>query len=387
MIHHATQFLGALALLGTLCSLGYYGLCLWGAAAFLRKQELRKPRSEFIPPVSILKPLKGSDPEMYENFRSHCLQEYADYEIIFGISDANDPAAALVMRLQNDFPQRAIRLMHCPKILGTNIKISNLAQMLREAKHDYIVVNDSDIRVEPDYLRRVMQPLADHSVGMVTCLYKGVANATLGSELEATGISTDFCGGVLAATQIEGEIRFGLGSTLALRRSALERIGGFEVIVDYLADDYEIGSRIAGEAKVELSDVVVETYLPAYGVRDFIDHQLRWARSVRDSRPWGYVGLALTFGLLWGTLALACLPRVRWTWIVLALAAGMRLAMAYVVGTKVLQDRAVIGRLHLIPLRDVIALLVWLASFAGHKITWRGDSFTLKNGRLVRVAK
>ena len=183
--------------------------------------------------------------------------------------------------------------MVCLKSLGANTKVSNLAQMATEAKYEHFVVNDSDIRVETNYLRNVAAPLADPKVGLVTCLYRGVASTNLGSWLESLFISTDFSAGVLAARQLEGGIRFGLGSTLAFRRSDLEASGGFEALVDYLADDYEMGRRLAERGlEVQLSNVVVETFLPAYTLRQFVDHQLRWGRTVRDSRRWGYLGLA-----------------------------------------------------------------------------------------------
>src|SRR5580700_9519700 len=293
------------AVFGIVSSSLYYVLCLWSAARFLREGKARHADARiaqlsFQPPVSILKPLKGTDPEIYESFRSHCLQDYPEYEIVFGVSDANDPAIQLVEQLKAEFPQRVITLMVCRENLGANTKVSNLAQMVREARHEYLIVNDSDIRVEPDYLRRVLAPLADPKVGLVTCLYCGIANATLGSRLESLGISTDFCAGVLVAQTVENGIRFGLGSTLAFRRRDLQAIGGFEAFSDYLADDYQIGIRIAELGlNVKLSDVVVETFLPHYTLRDFAEHQLRWARTVRDSRFWGYVGLGLTFGLPW----------------------------------------------------------------------------------------
>lgn len=376
-----------LAVLGTMASAGYYVLCLWSAARFLgERTKMRRPvQSSFTPPVSILKPLKGTDPEIYESFRSHCLQDYAEYEIIFGVSDPNDPAIALVEQLQREFPQHAIRLVDCRENLGTNTKVSNLAQMLREARYPYLIVNDSDIRVEPDYLRRVISALGDASVGMVTCLYRGVPGPTLGSRLESIGISTDFSAGVLAARQIEGGIRFGLGSTLAFRRKDLEAIGGFESVLDYLADDYELGKRIADLGlTVRLSEVVVETFLPSYSLGAFVRHQLRWARSVRNSRRWGYVGLVLTFGLVWAFLTLILAGGTAWAWILLATTVLLRMAVALVVGRLTLRDRQVMLLLFLIPLRDSIALAVWVLSFTGHTVDWRGTSFTLKNGKLAR---
>jgi ceramide glucosyltransferase len=388
-----------IAALGTLSSIGYYSLCLWSAARFLRERKaagegpvrLRSGRvraTQSTPPVSILKPLKGTDPEMYESFRSHCLQNYPDYELIFGVSDPDDPAIELVERLKKEFSQCAIRLMVCPKNLGANTKVSNLAQMLPEAVYDVLLINDSDIRVEPDYLRRVVPPLADPKVGLVTCLYRGVASPTLGSHLESLGISTDFCAGVLAASQIEGGIHFGLGSTLVFRRSDLKAIGGFEAFVDYLADDYEIGNRIAARGlDVKLSEVVVETFLPPYTLRQFVEHQLRWARSVRDSRRWGYLGLVLTFGLVWALLTLIVAGGAGWAWGFFAVALVIRLMMALVVGGGVLRDRQVTRWLWLVPLRDLIAVLVWLGSYAGHTVAWRGDYFHLKNGKLARISR
>lgn len=383
MVHQSVVFLEFLAVAGTLSSVGYYFLCLWGAAVFFRQ---RSGDHSSTAPVSILKPLKGTDPQMYESFRSHCLQDFPEYEIIFGVSDPQDPAAELVQRLQAEFPQRAIRLIVCREILGANVKISNLVQMLREARHDLLVVNDSDIRVAPDYLRHVTSPLNNVENGLVTCLYRGVPGPTLGSRLESIGISTDFCGGVLAAQVVEGGIRFGLGSTLVLRRRDLQAIGGFEALVDYLADDYEIGHRVASQGrKVVLSDVVVETYLPHYTFPEFVRHQLRWARSVRDSRRWGYVGVALTFGLPWALLTVVFAHGAAWSWWVLGTTLSVRLVMALVAGRLVLKDRFVLPLLALLPLRDLIAPVIWAASFAGHTIAWRGDSFILKDGKLSRT--
>ncbi len=388
MMNHILNALQIVAALGIVSSSLYYALCLWSAAAFLHGREadegVRSTRG--LPPISILKPLKGIDPEIYESFRSHCLQEYPEYEIIFGVSSADDPAVESVRELQQEFPERNIRLVVSPKVLGANVKVSNLAQMAAEARYDYLIVNDSDIRVAPDYLRRVIAPLQQARVGMVTCLYRGVAGASLGSRLEALGISTDFFPSVLAARQLEGGIRFGLGSTLAFRRAELERIGGFVSFVDYLADDYELGKRIAELGlTVELSRVVVETYLPNYRLREFFAHQLRWARGVRDARAGGYLGLAFTFGLLWALLGLAASRGAMWAWSGLALVAILRLAIAFVVGGGVLRDRRIAKGVWLLPLRDLLAVVVWCASLTGHTVTWRGDHFRLRDGKLSRI--
>jgi ceramide glucosyltransferase len=388
MIHSTVKIFQIIAIVGCASSSIYYFLCLWAATVFLRAREVDKSvcRPQNLPPISILKPLKGTDPDIYESFRSHCLQDYPEYEIIFGVSDPRDPAVASVEQLQREFPERNIRLVVAEKKLGTNVKVSNLEQMVQAARHEYLIVNDSDIHVEPHYLRRVIAPLMDDRVGMVTCLYRGVAANTLESRLESLGISTDFCAGVLVARQLEGDLRFGLGSTLVFRRADLERVGGFRSIVDYLADDYELGRRIAGLGlRVVLSDVVVQTHLPAYDINGFLAHQLRWARGVRDSRAGGYVGLVTTFGLMWALLAVMAAHAAAWSWALLGVVAFLRLAVALVVGKSLLRDSQLLKHLWLLPLRDLIAAGVWFASFAGHTVTWRGDRFALKDGRLIRI--
>jgi ceramide glucosyltransferase len=391
MIHIVRQVIETVALVGACGGAAYYVLCLWSARDFLQYRETALTAASLggsveDPPVSILKPLKGADPEIYETFRSYCVQDYRHYEIIFGVSEADDAAIPFVQRLQREFPEVSVQLVMCSEKLGANTKVSNLVQMLRVARFDLVVVNDSDIRVESDYLRRVSAPLAAASVGMVTCLYRGIAGPTLGSKLESIGISTDFAGGVLVARFIEGGVRFGLGSTLAFRRADLAAIGGFEALVDHLADDYELGKRIANRGlKVQLSEIVVETFLPSYDLRGFFQHQLRWARAVRDSRRVGYLGLVLTFGLVWGCLAVIASGGAVWAWILFGVTVLLRFWEALVVARLVLDDCAVWRQLPLIPLRDLAAVLVWLGSLAGNTISWRGDSFRLKGGKLSRI--
>jgi ceramide glucosyltransferase len=387
MSHSIGKIFQIVAILGCVSASIYYLLCLWAANALLRARKAgTSGRSTHLPPVSILKPLKGIDPEIYESFRSHCLQDYPEYEIVFGVSDPADPAVASVERLKQEFPQRAIQLVVCPNILGPNVKVSNLEQMVQAARHEYLIVNDSDIRVEPDYLQRIIAALVDEGLGMVTCLYRGVAASTLGSRLEALGISTDFSAGVLMARLLEGGLSFGLGSTLAFRRRDLIRIGGFKTIVDFLADDYELGRRIAGLGlKIALSDVVVETHLPAYHLGGFLAHQMRWARGVRGVRLGGYIGLASTFGLMWALLSLLFAGAAPWSWAVLGVLLLLRVLVALAVGTSVLKDSQLPRQLWLLPLRDLVAVGVWIASFWGHTVTWRGDRFELRKGRLIPI--
>lgn len=387
----AKTLLEALAALGTLSSLGFYVLCGCGIASFLKRprriEQNPLPQSQ-PPPVSVLKPLKGIDPEIWQSFCSHCEQDLPDYELIFGVSDARDPAAEVVRRLQEKYPQRQIGLVVCDRKLGTNPKVSALAQMLSAARRDVLLVNDSDVRVPPDYLRRVVAPLADDSVGLVTCLYRAVAGRTLGSRLEALTVSTDFVPGVLSARVLEEGLHFGLGSTLAFRRHDLKKIGGFEALADYLADDYELGRRMTEMGKrVELSDVVVDTFLPAYLLRQFLAHQMRWARTIRDARRWGYLGLLLTFGLPWALLTLVAARGAAWAWALFALTLGARLAVAAGSAAGVLGDPQWRRDIFLLLVRDLIAPVVWGMSFFGNKILWRGDWFYLKDGRLAPVSR
>jgi ceramide glucosyltransferase len=364
--------------------MGYFLAALIASRLFLSAR--RAPLPAFAPGVSILKSLKGLDPAMIDAFRSHCRQSYAgDYELLFGVSSLSDPAAAAVTQLQAEFPDRSIRLIECPQRLGTNGKVSTLTQLAVHAHHDFLLINDSDITVSPHYLARVMACFA-REVGLVTALYRGRAHGTLPSRLESLGIATDFQAGVLLSKWIEGGLHYGLGSTLAVRREALDKIGGLQVLVDHLADDYELGARVSAAGyRVALSPEVVETSVPPYAWRGYLDHQLRWARTVRDARPSGYAGLIFTHGLMWAllnVLASGLSPLSLW---LLGLSFFLRLALAMVVGAEVLADHQVLPSLWFLPLRDLVAMGIWVAGFSGNTIVWRGDRFTLKNGKLHKV--
>lgn len=375
---HVLSIVTAIA---ALCGIGYYVLCLYAIREFANAPSVPVG---FKPGASILKPLRGTDPQMYEAFRSHCVQDFDEYELLFGVSDLSDPAAELVKRLQTEFPDYRIKLVLCTALLGANGKVSNLAHMAKEARYDHFIVNDSDIKVPPDYLARVLAPLADPAVGMVTCLYRGMPGRTLGSRLEAIGIDTDFSASVLAARVVQG-VKFGLGSTLAFRRTDLERIGGFESLVDYLADDYQLGARIAALGKqVIVSAVVVDHHLPDYALSEFFQHQTRWARAIRDSRPLDYLGLAATFGVPWAALTVLLARGAAWSWLLLGITGVTRLVMASNMA-RVLGLSLSAADCLLIPVRDLTALLVWIASFFGHTIHWRGLKFRLKQGKLYPI--
>jgi len=373
----------AITTLLTLAGLVYLLLVLWGTRDFAHYWRRKSVDASFTPDVTILKPVKGVDQRMYAGLVSHCRQEYAGkFEIVFGVSSLNDPAVGEIERLQAEFPACTIRLVECKERLGTSGKVSNLVQMLREARYEHVVINDSDIRVSPQYLTRVMQCFSDAKVGMVTAPYIGRTAErggalTVWSRLEALGISTDFLPGVLTARKLEGGIRFGLGSTLATSKNVLAQAGGLEPLTEYLADDYEMGARIAEAGyRVELANEVVETTVPEYHYRGFKDHQLRWARSTRDSRKVGYLGLGIT--CVASGLAL-------WSFSLLSVVLLARVAVALSVGVGVLQDEQVLRDLWLLPLRDFFGLGFWMWSFAGDTVVWRGELFALRDGRITPV--
>jgi ceramide glucosyltransferase len=373
----------------TLAALVYSIFVFRAARAYTR--SLRLPLLAFFPAVSILKPVKGVDPEMYAAFASHCRQDYpGEYEILFGAGSMEDPAVTLIEQLQREFPLQQIRLLICPEVLGANGKVSNLVHMVPEARYDHLLINDSDIRVTPHYLRNVMPMFAmpndaGKKVGMVTALYRGHSHNTLGSRLEALGISTDFMPGALTARWMEKGLRFGLGSTLAMTREALDAIGGLLPLVDHLADDYELGARIFNAGyRVELAREVVETSIPAYTFSQFLAHQLRWARGVRDARPLGYFGLLLTFGLPWAVANVIASAASLDSIALLSVMLCVRFAMALSIGVGVLGDRATLRDLWMLPLRDVVALGVWFWSFADDAVVWRGERFHVRGGKLIR---
>jgi ceramide glucosyltransferase len=347
-----------------------------------------KPQqTSFTPGVSVLKPVKGVDPRMYAGLASHCSQQYAgEFELLFGVSSLEDPAVAQVARLRVEFPNIAIRLVECPLRLGANGKVSNLAQMLPSTRFEHVVVNDSDILVSPHYLARILAPFADAKTGLVTAPYIGTAEKTIWSRLEALGIATDFLPGVLTARKLEGGIRFGLGSTLATTKTALAAIGGFEALTDQLADDYELGARLARAGyRVHLAHEVVATTVPAYTLRGFCDHQLRWSRSTRDSRRAGYMGLGVTYVLPWALLTVFASGGALWSISLLSVALLVRVAVALNAGVGVLHDGQVLRDLWLLPLRDCFGLFFWVWSYASDIVVWRGEHFRLKRGTLERV--
>ena len=342
----------------------YYVLAIvaalwWGRSATCPDMAGRRPV-----PLSILKPVHGRDPRFYEAILSHAAQDYPEFEILFGVSDPRDPALQDIARLKREFPGRRIEVA-VVETNAPNAKVGVLAELAQRARYPLLLVNDSDIAAPPGYLRAVAAPLADPKVGLVTCLYRGIADSWA-ARLEALGISTEFAPSVLVA-RLLGQAEFALGSTMAFRAETLRRIGGFETIADYLADDYQLGRHISRLGyRIEFAPVVVETDLGGESWAQTWRHQLRWSRTIRVSRPAGYFGYVVTHATLWALVALAA-----GQWWAAALALGLRMVAGVVVGVGVLHDRRTAKDFWLMPLRDLFGFAVWLAGLFGHTVQWR----------------
>jgi ceramide glucosyltransferase len=372
----------------TLAGLAYLLIALLAARAFRREPKVTMVG---VPPtISILKPIKGIDPRRYAAFASHCVQQYSGrYELLLGLSDPEDAAVlAEVDRLKQEFPDVAIRAIPCGERLGTNGKVSTLAQMVPHALGDVILINDADIAVGPGYLTKIAAELSQPNVGLVTTPYLGHTSdkPNTWAKLESLGIATDFLPGVLTARLLDRGVRFGLGSTLALRRETLERIGGLSPLLEHLADDYELGARVhAAGMRVVLSPEVVATSVPQYSFGDFWDHQLRWARGVRDARRFGYIGLAISYALPWALANIVASGFALPSFTLFSLVLLARVALALQVGVGLLRDGQVLRDLWLLPVRDCFGLLFWAWSYAGDVVVWRGETFRLNRGVLLRM--
>lgn len=384
MIHYPAVWRGVVLLLAV-APLAYYALATLAALRFFRRERARK-FPNYTPPVSLLKPVRGLDFGSYENFASFCRLDYPEYEILFAANDERDSAVPVIQRVIKEFPGRRIRLLVGAEDLGANRKVNKLARLAGEAQNDVLVLTDGDVRVGPNFLREVVAPLADESTGAVTSFYRAIAEPNLWAELEAVGASSDFFAGVLMAEWTEG-IHFGLGASIATTKRWISKIGGFEAIAGTLADDYELGNRIAkAGGAVLLSREAVRTMYPAQTATGFWNHQLRWARTIRLCRPLSYVGLLLTQGLPWTLLAVLVAP-AYWLAISYLLAfVVLRFVMAWTVGVWGVGDDVLRKKISLVPLRDALYFVIWLASFGSNRIRWGSDEYLVHNGQMVPVA-
>ena len=380
------MWLSALLLLLTAASWMYWLIALVLVRAhFGRKDEPEGP-PDFTPPVSILKPVKGVDFEAFANFASFCQQDYPEYEILFGVADPADPVVSIIRTIQTTYEEQPIRLILAPEVIGTNRKASLLHHLAAAARHDILVISDSDMRVTPDYLRRVVAPLADATVGLVTCPYKAADPRTFTAKLEALHMGFSFLPSILVGRLVLG-MRFAMGASNSLRREVLARIGGFAGLADYLADDYQLGARIAATGlRVHLSRYLMVTPLGATRLREQWEREIRWMQCNRVSRPAEYPGLWLTYTLPLALLYLIASDFARLGWAVMAGSLAVRWSVAWFIMTAT--DQQALRRwLVWLPVRDCLSAVIWVAGLWGRRITWRGESFRLVgDGRLEPLA-
>jgi len=363
----------------------YYALatyCAWDYFRGVRK--LPPPEPSFAPPASILKPVCGLDREAYENFASFCRQDYPEYEIVFAVSDRNDQVIPVIKRLQRDFPERQIRVLPNAPQIGANRKVNNLCHLAGEAKYDLLVISDSDVRVEPDYLREVAAPFTKPEVGVVTAMFRGIAGGNFFSELAALGVPAESAPSALVARKIEGRMKFAFGWTMATTKQHLAEIGGFESIANHHSDDFELGNRVASKGhRVEFMRKNIWMVFPNETIGEFFRHELRWSIGLRNVRKAGYLGLAMTYGLPWTALAALVAPSRTIAAAYLAAYLVLRFAMAWTVGVWGIGDPVTRRSIWLVPLRDLANFGVWVAGFFFNTIHWRGLAFRVKQGLLI----
>lgn len=368
--------------------LAYYLICLFCVVDYFSGVRKLPPLDRsFAPPVSILKPVRGADRMAYENFASFCCLDYPDYEIVFAASDPEDPAIRTIHRLQQDFPDRRIRLVTNVALLGANNKVNNLCELVHEAKHDLIVMSDSDVSVGQDYLRNVVAPFRDPRVGVVTTFYRGIPAKGVVSSMDALGMYTDSAPGALAARKLEGKMQFAFGWTMATTKTVLSGIGGFESMVNHHSDDFELGNRISRLGfRVELMRGPVSMVCPEETLGEYLKRELRWSIGLRNVRPAGYVWMLLTHGLPWAFVAAFVAAASGWWWIALAYLLAyllLRLGLVWITGVWGLGDAQIARKLYLVPMRDAFSFGTWVAGLLSNKIVWRGLSYRVQKGLLV----
>lgn len=363
-----------LALLLSLSAIGFYSYAIYAVWQF--RQSSPAPATDFAPGVSILKPICGFDSQTYANLASFCCQSYPQYQIIFGVQDSNDASLKVIKQIIQDFPRVDIQYVINDRHLGNNRKVNNLASALSRAQYDVLVLADSDVRVGPDYLQRVVQPLRHPQVGVITCLYRSLCQGWV-TTLEALGKVTEFHPGVLVSHQLEG-IKFALGQTIVMRRTVLEAIGGFKAIANFLADDFQLGYLPAQAGyRVELSSYVVNHVLSQDTFVNALQRQIRWMVGIRVSRPWGYAGLIFTYGTLASSVLVLLSGGTTFSWAIWSVTWFTRLLMGWMVGVYGLQDGIARSWFWLSPFWDVISFFLWCYGFFGNTFRWRSQWYRL----------
>jgi ceramide glucosyltransferase len=362
----------------------YYLISLYSAWGFFHRLS-GPPKSEFTPPVSNLKPIRGVDPDAYENFASFCRQDYPDYELLFCVGERDDPVVPILEKIARDFPERKITVLFGTSGNAANDKVAKLARLVSEAQHEVVVISDSDVRARPDYLRTVVAPLANPKVGAVTCFYVPTEEKTLAESLQTIGMVSDFYAGILVARQLDG-VKFALGPTIATTRTRLAGFGGYKAIENQPGDDLLVGRLIAEQGyEVELLPYTILTVADYGSMPDLLHKRMRWVVVMRHMRPWGHLGLLFTQGLPWSLAAIAIQPTVAVAVAYLGAYLGLRLAMTWLIGVRGLDDRALWKKLWLIPVWDALAFFIWLFSFVRSSIRWRGGEYYIRDGQLVPV--
>jgi ceramide glucosyltransferase len=365
----------------------YYFLALYSSWRFFRQARKWIQPSDFTPPISNLKPIRGLDAEAYENFASYCNQDYPDYELLFGIGDGDEAVAELIERLKREFPQRRIRVVHVSGHTAPNDKVVKLARLVSEAQNEVLVINDSDVRVRPDYLRSVVAPLRNPKVGAVTCLYVSTQEQSLLQRLQSIGMICDFYPGILVAWELDG-VKFAFGQTIVTTRTHLAGFGGYSAIENRPADDLLVGRLVAEQGfEVELLPYAVETVADFKSLREFFFKRLRWMTVMRHMRPWGHLGLIFTQGLAWSVAAVAIHPTPRVALLYLGGYLCMRIAMTWLIGVWGMKQEGIWKKMALVPVWDAWALLIWLLSFGRRSIRWRDIDYRIREGMLVPIVR
>lgn len=360
----------------------YYLIVLYSAIRFFRM-----PRAAFdsswTPPVSNLKPIRGLDPDSYENFASLCRQNYPEFELLFCVGAPTDPAVPIIEKLARDFPERSIRLIVKAETGAANDKVAKLAGLVREARYEVLVINDSDVWVDPDYFRTIVAPLQDPRTGAVTCFYMSGEEKTFIERLQTIGMMSDFFAGILIARQLDG-VKFAIGKTIATTRAKLASFGGYDALINRPADDLLVGRLIAEAGfPVQLLPYSVRTVADYGSMRELLHKRLRWIVVMRHMRPWGHFGLVFTHGLVWSLAAIAIHPSVLTAIAYLGTYLALRIAMTLTIGTWGLKKTGLWKRLPLIVAWDAVAFCIWLISFTRSSIRWRDGRYHIRNGLLV----
>lgn len=361
----------------------YYLIAIYSSWRFFADAKRSKPPLDFTPPVSNLKPIRGLDSEAYENFASYCRQDYPEYELLFGIGDGDEAVAEIIEKLKKEFPHQRIRVIHVSGHTAPNDKVVKLARLVNEAKYELLVINDSDVRVRPDYLRSVVAPLHDPKVGAVTCLYVSIHERTLLQKMQSIGMICDFYPGILVARQLDG-VKFAFGQTIVTTRKNLAGFGGYTAIENRPADDLLVGRLVAEQGfDVELLPYAVDTVADFRSLREFFFKRLRWMTVMRHMRPWGHLGLIFTQGLAWSVAAVIVHPTM---WTAVGFLGGytaVRTGLTWLIGIWGMKQPGIWKKMALVPLWDAWALLIWLLSFGRRSIRWRDVDYLIREGLLV----